>query len=490
LQGIPEFAAYFGKPQHGNGKVDAKGRQLFGHQYPLDIHILKVLQSSVNDPWYSKTDSSGDRILDDESRIVLKFSALLHDIGKKYLTGKDAGHASLSADYVYSILDRFNLPTRTKNRIINMVNNHHWLKAYCKGQISDETVATMFRTTEDFTIARIMARADLENVREGFFTETMMADFPNDVHNAVEANQKIEQIMDHIQSKVDIIEKNQPMIMPSKFVEVPERVAPDGRVIARRGFPIVQKMGKMETFKVLNLHDLDPETDMFEYGFNHIKLKDLRLLVHRAGDYNRNFYDSFKILGANPKNTSLQSISLIKAINPGSYRGMTWSLVLEGNMNNIGVAYKKNAATGRLKTLEFLVDEFFGNGKKDFKSDDPRRTFFRDHFVDYFKNKGIEVDDKTYATILKYVRNKQYVETQIKDLKIGNKIFKKEDLIEGLLYARDSIIEEKLIDEHNELTQIDCVPVAGGISAESFDQVEDDFLRICRDNCDGKLIIW
>ena len=253
LQGVPEFAAYFGKPQHGNGNVDADGRQISGHQYPLDIHILKVLQSSVNDPWYSKTDSTGDRILDDESRIVLKFSALLHDIGKKYLTGRDAGHASLSAEYVYSILDRFNLPTRTKNRIINMVNNHHWLEAYCKGQISDETVATMFRTTEDFTIARIMARADLENVREGFFTKTMMADFPNDVHNAVEANQKFEQIMDHIQSKVDIIEKNQPMIMPSKFVEVPERVTSDGRVIARRGFPIVQKMldGKMETFKVI-----------------------------------------------------------------------------------------------------------------------------------------------------------------------------------------------------------------------------------------------
>ena len=100
----------------------------------------------------------------------------------------------------------------------------------------------MFRTTEDFTIARIMAKADLENVREGFFTKTMMADFPKEVHNSAEANQKFEQIMDQIQSKVDIIEKNQPMIMPSKFVEVPERVTSDGRVIARRGFPIVQKM--------------------------------------------------------------------------------------------------------------------------------------------------------------------------------------------------------------------------------------------------------
>ena len=492
LQGVPEFAAYFGKPQHGNGNVDADGRQISGHQYPLDIHILKVLQSSVNDPWYSKTDSTGDRILDDESRIVLKFSALLHDIGKKYLTGRDAGHASLSAEYVYSILDRFNLPTRTKNRIINMVNNHHWLEAYCKGQISDETVATMFRTTEDFTIARIMARADLENVREGFFTKTMMADFPNDVHNAVEANQKFEQIMDHIQSKVDIIEKNQPMIMPSKFVEVPERVTSDGRVIARRGFPIVQKMldGKMETFKVLNLHDLDPETDMYQYGFGHIKLKDLRLLVHRAGDGNRTNFNTFKLLGANPQNTSLQSLTLIKATDPGTYVGMNWSFIMEGNMSNLGVADYKNAGTGRLKTLEFLVDEFFGNGKKDFKPDDPRRTFFRNNFVDYFKNKGIEVDDKTYAIILKYVRNKQYVETQIKDLKIGDKIFKKEDLIEGLIFARDMIIEKNGYTEHNEETMMDCVPVAGGIAAESFDHVEDDFLRICRDNCDGKMIIW
>ena len=90
--------------------------------------------------------------------------------------GSDKGHAKLSAEYVYSILDRFNLPTRTKNRIINIVNNHHWLEGYCKNKISAETVATMFRTTEDFTIARIMAKADLENVRDNFFTKVMQSD--------------------------------------------------------------------------------------------------------------------------------------------------------------------------------------------------------------------------------------------------------------------------------------------------------------------------
>ena len=169
---------------------------------------------------------------------------------------------------------------------------------------------------------------------------------------------------------------------------------------------------------------------------------------------------------------------------------MNWSFIIEGNMSNIGVADYKNAGTGRLKTLEFLIDEFFGNGKKNFKPNDPRRTFFKDNFVEYFKKKGIEVDDKTYSTILKYVKKKQYIETQIKDLKIGEQTFKKEDLLEGLLFARDMIIEKNGYTEHNEETMIDCIPIAGGISAESFDHVADDFLRICRDNCGGKMIIW
>ena len=107
-------------------------------KYSLDVHILKVLQDSVNDPLYNQ--------LGDTDKIVLKFSTLLHDIGKRYLVdGSDTGHAAKSAEYVYSILDRFNFEPEIKDRIISVVSNHHWFKEYCLGNTSKLDIATLCR---------------------------------------------------------------------------------------------------------------------------------------------------------------------------------------------------------------------------------------------------------------------------------------------------------------------------------------------------------
>lgn len=512
LQGIPEFASYFGKPQHGNGNVDENGKQISGQQYPLDIHILKVLQKSLNNPIYNSVDEFGNKLLSDESKIVLKFSTLLHDIGKRYLgNNQDAGHAELSAKYVYSILDRFNLPARVKNRIINIVNNHHWFAAYCKKEINAEAVATMFRSSEDFAVARIMAQADLESVREGFLEKTMQLDFPTSVHDKKSAYEKFNKIMDDIQQKVNSLENTAPIITPSKFVETPQRINSNGKIIPRRGFPNVEIEldGKKETFYVLNLHDISDDTDMYQYGFNHIKKKDLRLLVHRPGDGNMSKLTSFKILGDNPIAQSLQSLSLISPDNTAAYCGQKFACVIESNNNNIGVAYPSNAGTGSRKTQINLLEEIFGSDKArensnqngrlgGFNENDKRRLFFKEHFIEYMLQKGIFIDDKTYRGIIRYVRNKQYIETQLKDLKIGSTILKKDVLSEALKYSSDKLIEiteQKTHGSHDEITEIDCHVVAGGATAPNIDNLMSDeygkeFLRTCRDHCNRRIILW
>jgi hypothetical protein len=127
-------------------------------------------------------------------------------------------------------------------------------------------------------------------------------------------------------------------------------------------------------------------------------------------------------------------------------------------------------------------------------------------FVEYMKNeKGIEIDDKTYIGIIRYVRSKKYHESQIKDIKIGSTLIKGQDLIDGLFYARDMIIDkvvQKRNGSHDEITQINCKVVAGGagvdVNTETILSYEnsykrflgEDFLRSCRDNCDGKIILW
>ena len=479
LQGVPEFAPYFGKPQHG------------GHQYSLDIHILNVLQKSLNNPLYDAVDKDGFKLLDDESKMVLKFSALLHDIGKMHMSGKDEGHAERSAEYVYSILDRFNLPKRVKNRIINIVNNHHWFEQLCTGAIQENTVASMFRTTSDFTIARIMAQSDLESVHEGYFTSRMSRNFPKEVSNEASAYKKFNSIMDNIQAKVTQIEESSAVVTPSKWVEVAEHIGSDGKVVPRRGFPLVniELDGKIEQFRILNLNDLDPETDMYQYGFSHIKLKDLKLLVHRFGDGEWGKFTTTKILGDNPSRFSVQSLSLINPAHTSAYSGRNFSCIMEGNNANLGVAYYKNAGTGTRKNLSNLEEELFGSHFE--KS----RNFFKKEFLKIMEQRGIKLNDHQYGIIMRYARNKQYIESQLQDLNLGSVTIKRQDLVDGLLAAQEVLIEKQKHDNyeaHNEETLIDCNVIAGGASLKNIEELQKnpEFLRLCRDNCNGTIILW
>ena len=207
LKGIPEFAAYFGKPQHSLQK------------YSLDVHILKVMQDSMKDPLYKE--------LGDVDKLVLKFTTLLHDVGKRYLLeGSDTGHAAMSAEYVYSILDRFNLTQDVKNRIIANIENHHWFKEYNLGHIRPETVAALCRRPEDFKIYQIMAKADLKNVNDTFYMRAL------GVSSMEDADIKFAEKMAEIAPYVQILQEKQVVVTPTTFRDVPQRVASDGRVVA------------------------------------------------------------------------------------------------------------------------------------------------------------------------------------------------------------------------------------------------------------------
>lgn len=153
LHTIPEFAMTVGKKQHGS------------HAYSLDIHTLKVLQYNIANPKFAE--------LDAESQLVLKYASILHDIGKRFFGDiyNDGGHSELSAEYAKKILERFDLSSDIKLRIINQIKNHHWFEIYNDGGQSPELIAkiaAIFKTKEEFTIAEIFAESDFKNVSETF----------------------------------------------------------------------------------------------------------------------------------------------------------------------------------------------------------------------------------------------------------------------------------------------------------------------------------
>lgn len=155
IQEFPEFTAVIGKKQHHT------------HQYSVDVHTIKNLQDNLQNHRLEGLDS--------DSQLVLKYSTILHDLGKQFISDfcPDEGHARLSAIYTKKILGRMNLSPEIKSRILKQVEFHHWFKDYNMGRLSAKGVTNLFKTKEDVTIAEIMARSDLKNVSDNFHLRCM-----------------------------------------------------------------------------------------------------------------------------------------------------------------------------------------------------------------------------------------------------------------------------------------------------------------------------
>ncbi len=148
IKDVPEFSFIIGKAQNGN------------HAYSLDSHTIQNLQKALK--------YADDVNLGDSQKEVLKMSILLHDLGKNFkgVSTSDTGHAILSKQYAEKILERFNYSSETKEKILNLVENHHWFKEFNKGNMSADDVMKMFG--DDLPLAKIMAKADLESVSDDF----------------------------------------------------------------------------------------------------------------------------------------------------------------------------------------------------------------------------------------------------------------------------------------------------------------------------------
>ncbi len=151
---FPEFIFTIGAKQHKT------------HTKPLAEHMLMALQENTKNPLYQTLSASDKR--------VLGISTLLHDLSKTE-TLIDGLHPLTSSQAVNAIVQRMNaLTTTEKNRIINFVENHHWLMKIQNGTLyNPQTVrelAFTFRHGNDFNMAKIFAESDLKAVNDGFYT--------------------------------------------------------------------------------------------------------------------------------------------------------------------------------------------------------------------------------------------------------------------------------------------------------------------------------
>lgn len=422
IKGLPEFTSIVGKQQHGT------------HAYSVDIHMLKVLQDAMNNPAYSK--------LSDKSKTVLKFAAILHDVGKA--TGVvDPNHFRTSANYMSSILDKFNFPTEMKHQIIDAVDNHHWFSAFNTDKISAQDVAAKCRRSGDLDVYKILAKADLANVSSSFHYHI------TGTSSKAEYNAKVDKKMAEVDVELKRMNGTAPVVFDSKILHGGKKF-PTKKVV---------KNGVEYNVKVLNLGELPDGMPLEKYGFAPGTTKENATFgVH----FSASPKESYDVITSDARRLTQQhpifSFMYLKFGHAG--RSFNDGLIFDIDNSNLVVAAPKNSVTGFKKNLledsSSLFDEHY----------DTRigvSYLIRKHLSE---NAGVTLTRDEYAVLFdKYLKTKKHFSQLNKNIRIGDKVIKAEDLKAAINDAQQSLFVNTKSSEvdgsfkdNNELTTIDPVP--------------------------------
>ncbi len=434
IKGLPEFTSIVGKQQHGT------------HAYSVDIHMLKVLQDAMNDPAYSK--------LSDKSKTVLKFAAILHDIGKA--TGVvDPNHFRTSAIYMSSILDKFNLPTEMKHQIIDTVDNHHWFSAFNTDKISAQDVAAKCRRSGDLDVYKILAKADLANVSPSFHYNI------TGTKSKAEYNAKVDKKMAEVDVEMKRMNSTAPVVFDSKILHGGKKF-PTKKVV---------KNGVEYNVKVLNLGELPDGMPLEKYGFAPGTTKENATFGVHFSDSPKESYD---VITSDARRLTQQhpifSFMYLKFGHAG--RSRMDGLIFDVDNSNLVIAAPENSVSGFKKNLSQHSSKLFD----DFYSD---RAGVSYSILKHLKeNAGVTLTRDEYSVLFdKYLKTKKHFSQLTTDIRIGDKLIKAEDLKAAINDAQQSLFVNTKSSEvdgsfkdNNELTTIDPVPT-GIYSAKS--RIED-----------------
>lgn len=437
IKGLPEFTSIVGKQQHGT------------HAYSVDIHMLKVLQDAMNNPAYSK--------LSDKSKTVLKFAAILHDVGKAAGV-VDSNHFRTSANYMSSILDKFNLPTEMKHQIIDAVDNHHWFGGFNTDKLSAQDVAAKCRRSGDLEVYKILAKADLANVSSTFHYRV------TGTSNKAEYDAFIDKKMSEVDVEIKKMNSNAPVVFDSKILNGGKKF-PTKKVV---------KDGVEYNVRVLNLADLPEGMPLEKYGFVPGTTKENATFGVHFSDSPRESYD---VITSDTRRLAqdhpIFSYMLLKWGHAG--RISQEGLIFNVDNSNTVIASSVNSVSGFKKNLREHSSPFFNDGSMVANERAKISNLIREHLSE---NAGVKLSRDEYAELFdKYLKSKKHI-TQIKeDVKIGDKVIKANDLKTAIEKAQETLFTynksnevDGSFDGNNEMTTVDPVPV--GLYSTKF-RIED-----------------
>ena len=389
IEGMPEFINIIGKQQH------------LTQQFSVDIHILTVLQKAMSNKNYQN--------LSNLDKTCLKFATILHDIAKSEGI-IDKSHPEFSALYAKDILKKYKFPREIKDRIFELIKNHHWLEKYNKNQVSADYTASLFRHKDDYTIAKIMAEADLKGVSDEFYGY---------FSDALEEKRQMP-----IQNSLNKINSLGQLIFTSK-------------IIRKDLIPKINYQGV--DYKVIDFTKINQDTDLSKFGFApEVTYDSLRLLVHMIEKV-----IDLKMVNEllNTANQGFLCGSYISPDNFTTYDDRKFGVSLEAENANIANASDSNQGSGNKKDFNIFSAIISGN--------DEYLSQFRKKIPSIIKEE-LELSDEEYIALYELIASKKYL-SQIKDDKtysIKRKRITGKKIKKAIQKAQDELFNKR---ENNEV---------------------------------------
>ncbi len=448
MKGLPDVMLTVGKQQHK------------AHAYSVDIHTMEVLKKAMNDPEY--------KTLSDKDRTILKFSILLHDFGKKFINPEipDTGHEIDSAEIASGIMAQFKLPATVKERILNIIKNHDWFARFNKNEWNANKVAALFRSPDDYKIAKIMSKADIFSINSNFQYEPKVLNIKEDrtiEHASRVFDKKLENLdvaYQKMYTKTNIV-MNSKILNPSKI-------------------PMDEQYG----VRVLNLTDenIPPDMDLGQYGMNGTTKNNLRLTVHMvAKDNLLGNLESAKLgMESTINDNNVWSISMIKMDRTRTYMNREYGFVTDTPISSIAIASPNNLSSGYEKGTDKFVELLF--------TDNPQRNFLKQKFIQSAYNQGNRISEADYQELSRLVYNKSFLsqlETK-SEIDVNGNIYPTSVIVKAIQESTDALFTGQT---HTEFVATNPKIQGLVVRKNSMDEVAPDFIAFARKYNLGILLI-
>jgi hypothetical protein len=440
LVDLPDVMLTVGKKQHQT------------HAYSVDVHTMEVLKKAINDPEYKN--------LSDADRTILKFSILLHDFGKKYInpTTPDTGHEVDSAEIAKGILAQFNLPAVIKERILNIIKNHDWFARYNRNEWNANKVAALFRSPDDYKIAKIMSKADLFSINSDFQYNPNVLNITED-RTIEHASRVFDEKLENLDAAYQKMYAKTNIVMNSKILN-PSKI------------PMDEQYG----VRVLNLTDenIPSDMDLGKYGMNGSTKNNLRLTVHMVGDDNLlgNLESAKMGMESTTNDNNVWSISMIKLDRTRTYRYREYGFVTDTPISSIAIAAPTNIGSGYEKGTDKFVDLLF-------LDDDKNRNFLKQNFIQSAYKQGYLITELDYQNMSRQIYNKNFIsQLEVKsEIEVNGHKYPASVIVKAIQESTDALLTGV---NHTEIVATNPKIQGLVVRKSSMDEVDPDFITFAK----------